>query len=245
MVRHLKPMRSMQDLLLGSIRFLHYINDRSKTILKSLVNIYAHDTTVYGYLDGPSMFSGLWSDQALAVQWEKKKLAYKFSSSPCWLWILTSYDDWLHYQRSSFLWETIESQVHSRHQVELMHTINRQRRWKKLIGFLYRFRRYLIPPAMLYIYKSHIRPTNGLLLPYLCWSCFIFSFQTWQRSEAVKWPCRWCIIFHPMTFPHRCNVASLSLRDHYFHGKCSEELRFPVQPIQTFTSTMYTGAKLS
>lgn len=132
MVRHLKPMRSMQDLLLGSIRFLHYINDRSKTILKSLVNIYAHDTTVYGYLDGPSMFSGLWSDQALAVQWEKKKLAYKFSSSPCWLWILTSYDDWLHYQRSSFLWETIESQVHSRHQVELMHTINRQRRWKKI-----------------------------------------------------------------------------------------------------------------
>lgn len=132
----------------------------------------------------------------------EKKLACNFSSSPCWSWILTSYDDWFHYQRSSLLWESVESQVHSRHQVELIHTINRQRRTKKLIGFLYYFRRYPIPPAMFYIYKSQIRPTNGLLLPYLCWSCFICSFQTWQRPEAVKWPCRWCIIFHPTTsFP--------------------------------------------
>lgn len=69
----------------------------------------------------------------------------------------------------------------------------------KIIGFLYRSRKYLHPSAMLCLYQSQIRSEKGILIPYLEWSCPILPLQTWWSLKAFTRPCKWLSIFNPST----------------------------------------------
>lgn len=73
LLRHLRSMRMHCQVFLPShILYLLYINDLPKNILRSVVNIYAVDITVYGcfakYLDDKYLAADLSSDLTFTVQ---------------------------------------------------------------------------------------------------------------------------------------------------------------------------------
>lgn len=76
---------------------------------------------------------------------------------------------------------------------------------------------------------------NEILLSCLCWHCSTLALigfnivYTVLQGELIYFP--------PCSdFPHRRNVASLSVFYCYFHGKYSFELYCSVAPVQTFTA---------
>lgn len=63
-----------------------------------------------------------------------------------------------------------------------------------MVGFLYRFRKYLIPTAMVYLYKSRIRSKMGY--------CYYRWVGVAQSSKAITWLCgRWIIFHYSKHFP--------------------------------------------
>ena len=104
----------------------------------------------------------------------------------------------------------------------------------KMVGSLHRSKRYLTPPAILYLYKSQIRPR----MEYCC-HIWAGSAQTSLSSlDAVQKRLRSLVgdelfgTLQPLS--HRRDVSSLSLLYRYFHGRCSDELRQMVPPLKEF-----------
>ena len=103
-----------------------------------------------------------------------------------------------------------------------------------MVGSLHRSKRYLTPPAILYLYKSQIRPR----MEYCC-HIWAGSAQTSLSSlDAVQKRLRSLVgdelfgTLQPLS--HRRDVSSLSLLYRYFHGRCSDELRQMVPPLKEF-----------
>ena len=94
----------------------------------------------------------------------------------------------------------------------------------KKIGVLIRSMKFLPPEVALYLYKSTIRPC----MEYCCYvwagasSCYLELLDKLQ-----KWICRTvgpslATSLEPLA--HYRNVASFSLSDRYYFGRCSSEL---------------------
>lgn len=72
-LKHMISMQASQKSVLGRSLFMIYVNDLTKNILKSFVNIYANDMTANRYTSkNLIIFAGLSSD--LTVQWESNGL---------------------------------------------------------------------------------------------------------------------------------------------------------------------------
>ncbi len=103
-----------------------------------------------------------------------------------------------------------------------------------MVGSFYRSRKYLTPEAMLYLYKSQIRPQ----MEYCC--------HIWGGAAQTSLSCLNRVqnrlqnlvgddLFSTLApLSLRRDVASLSLLYRYFHGRCSNELHSLVPPLQTF-----------
>ena len=83
---------------------------------------------------------------------------------------------------------------------------------------------YLTPPAILYLYKSQIRPK----MEYCCHLCGGAAQSTLTGLDRVQNRLRNLVgdeLFSSLEpLSHRRDVASLSLLYRYFHGKCSDAL---------------------
>ena len=104
----------------------------------------------------------------------------------------------------------------------------------KMVGNLYRLRKFLTPSSIAYLFKSQIRPR----MEYCCHIWAGASESSLSKLDQVQRRLRWLIgdeLFNTLQpLPHRRNVASLSLFYRYFHGKCSDELHSLVPPIRSF-----------
>lgn len=136
----------------------------------------------------PCSWSLMWPSSNISME---RKLVCDFQhiknqasivlSSPIWPLIFSqSYCQW-----GSIFWMSIESQIYSRHQVELIYIIHCLRCTGKMVSSLYHPRTYLTP-IMLYIYK--LKLLNALFPLYsLDW------FQNWLQTCGVR------LIFHTET----------------------------------------------
>ena len=115
-----------------------------------------------------------------------------------------------------------------------------------MVGSFYRSRKFLTCKALLYLYKSQIRPKMAY-----CSHIWAGSSQlALSILDLVQKRMR-CLVgddlfssLQPLS--HRRNVASLSLFYRYFHGKCSDELHSLVPPIREFTrSTRFSESASS
>ena len=105
-----------------------------------------------------------------------------------------------------------------------------------MVGSLYRTRKYLTPSAILYLYKSQIRPR----MEYCChiWAgAAQSSLACLDRVQNRLQNLVGSDLFTTLQpLSHRRNVASLTLLYRYFHGKCSVELHSLVPPLRTFSA---------
>ena len=109
------------------------------------------------------------------------------------------------------------------------------------IGSLIRSMRFLSPEAALYLYKSTICPC----MEYCChvWagapSCYLGLLDKLQERICRIVGTSLADSLEPLT--HRRNVASLSLFDKYYFGRCSSELAQLVPlPFSGGRSTRYS-----
>ena len=104
----------------------------------------------------------------------------------------------------------------------------------KMVGSLSRSRKFLTPPAILYLYKSQIRPR----MEYCSHIWAGSSNQVLSGLDRIQERLRGLVgeeLFSTLSpLAHRRNVASLSLFYRYVNGKCSEELHSAVPPERTF-----------
>ena len=106
-----------------------------------------------------------------------------------------------------------------------------------MVGSFYRSRKYLTPPALLYLYKSQIRPK----MEYCCHIWAGAAKTTLSSLDRVQRRMRWLVgeelygKLQPLSL--RRDVASLALFYRYYHGLCSEELHSIVPPLKTFERT--------
>lgn len=98
------------------------------------------------------------------------------------------------------------------------------------IDLFYRSRKYLTPIAMLYVYKSQIKP--DLEYCYQIWTASVPAVQKWvqKRSSGDK-------LFPFNVFPR----DEILLTPRYFLGKCSDELHSFVLTIQIPTARTLHG----
>ena len=100
----------------------------------------------------------------------------------------------------------------------------------KMVGSLYRSRRYLTADAILYLYKSQVRPK----MEYCCHIWAGAAKNSLSCLDRVQNRLRNLVgdaLFSSLQpLSHRRDVASLSLFYRYFHGKCSSELQSLVPP---------------
>ena len=114
----------------------------------------------------------------------------------------------------------------------------------KMVGSFYRSRKYLTPPALLYLYKSQIRPK----MEYCCHIWAGAAKTTLSSLDRVQRRMRWLVgedlygKLQPLSL--RRDVASLALFYRYFHGLCSEELHSIVPPLKTFGRTTRSSTSI-
>ena len=103
-----------------------------------------------------------------------------------------------------------------------------------MVGSFFRLKRFLTPAAILYLYKSQIRPR----MEYCCHIWAGASQQALSCLDRVQSRLRYLVgdsLFSSLQpLSHRRNVASLSLLYRYYNGKCSKELQEMVPPRRTF-----------
>ena len=235
-----------QGSLLGPTLFLLFINDLPNDIIRSLIDIFADDTTLYGHtschVTDEILADSLNTDLNHVVQWGKKWLV-GFNSLKT---KLLSF----HHRRSEPNLPTIRMENASLSEAASFDKLlglkfTPDLKWNsyiesvaketaKMVGSLHRSKRYLTPPAILYLYKSQIRPR----MEYCC-HIWAGSAQTSLSSlDAVQKRLRSLVgdelfgTLQPLS--HRRDVSSLSLLYRYFHGRCSEELHQMVPPLKEF-----------
>ena len=109
-----------------------------------------------------------------------------------------------------------------------------------MIGSFYRSRNYLTPEAILYLYKSQIRPKMDY-----CSHIWAGSPKsTLSVLDRLQNRIRSLVgdqLFSNLQLGHRRDVASLSLLYRYVNGKCSAELKGLVPPLWEFVrNTRYS-----
>ena len=243
-----------QGSILGPTLFLLFINDLPNHILNSLVNIYADDTSLYrctsSDVDDHTAAADLSSDLEQVVQWgkdwfvtfnaSKTKLVTfhhkKGSPSFCPIQMDNSVlEEAPCFERFLGLKLTPDLKWNS-------YILSVAKEAGKMVGSFFRTRKYLTPAAILYLYKSQIRPR----MEYCCHIWSGASKTSLSSLDKVQRRLRRLIgddLFSTLQpLSHRRNVASLSLFYRYYNGKCSEELRSMVPPCKTFgRSTRYSS----
>ena len=235
-----------QGSILGPTLFLLYINDLPNHILRSFVDIYADDTTIYGSttktVNDQVLSDSLSSDLEHVVEWGKRWLV-TFNASKTKLLSL-------HHQRSDPHLASIEMNGCLLGEAQCFDkllglTITPDLKWNtyiksiakaagKMVVSFYRSSRYLTADAILYLYKSQVRPR----MEYCCHIWAGAARKTLSCLDRVQNRLRSLVgdaLFSSLQpLSHRRDVASLSLLYRYFHGKCSSELQSMVPPRQTF-----------
>ena len=104
----------------------------------------------------------------------------------------------------------------------------------RMVGSLFRSKRFLTPAAILYLYKSQIRPR----MEYCCHIWAGASQQSLSSLDRIQSRIRYLVgdsLFSTLQpLSHRRNVASLALLYRYYNGRCSNELHEMVPPRKTF-----------
>ena len=235
-----------QGSLLGPTLFLLFINDLPNHIIKSLVSVYADDTTLYSHTskihDEESLASDLSSDLENIQNWGKEWLV-TFNASK------TKLLSFHHHRNppdlsSVKMSETTLSEASSFDRL-LGLKITPDLKWNeyigevakvagKMVGSLFRSRRYLSPASILYLYKSQIRPK----MEYCCHIWGGAAQTSLSCLDRVQRRLRYLVgdeLFSTLPpLVHRRNVSSLSLFYRYHNAKCSEELHSLVPPKKEF-----------
>lgn len=105
-----------------------------------------------------------------------------------------------------------------------------------IVGFFYRSRKFIIPAAILYLYRHQIKPImedccHSLVLPRPKGS---FSTEFYPPPNYAAF---WVSKYSP-PLSHRRSVGSLSLIYLYCYDKYSNELYSFFPPVQTFTANI-------
>ena len=243
-----------QGSILGPTLFLLFINDLPKHIINSLVDIYADDTTLYRCtstdVDDVKAASDLSSDLEQIVQWGKDWFV-TFNASKTKLVTFhhkkndPSFN--LVHMDSSFLEEApcLERLLGLKLTPDLKwnsYILSVAMETGKMVGSFFRSKKYLTPAAILYLYKSQIRPK----MEYCCHIWSGASKSSLSSLDKVQRRLRRLVgdnLFSTLQpLSHRRNVASLSLFYRYYNGKCSQELHEMVPHLKTFgRSTRYSS----
>ena len=237
-----------QGSLLGPTLFLLFINDLPDHIITSFVDIYADDTTMYGStaedLSDCDLAAGLSADLEQVVQWGKA-WQVTFNSSK------TKLLSFHHHREPVFPPVQMEgSKLVEAPCLERLLGLKftPDLKWNayilavaadtgKMVGSFYRSRKYLTPSALLYLYKSQIRPK----MEYCCHIWAGAAKTTLSSLDRVQRRLRRLVgddlygKLQPLSL--RRDVASLALFYRYYHGLCSEELHSIVPPLKTFERT--------
>ena len=235
-----------QGSILGPTLFLLFINDLPNHIIQSLVDIYADDSTLYkstsSDVDDTAVASDLTSDLEEVVQWGKRWFV-SFNAKKTNLATF-------HHKRNSPSFSPIQMDNSTLEDAPCLERLlglkfTLDLRWNsyilsvakeasKMVGSFFRSKRYLTPPAILYLYKSQIRPR----MEYCCHIWAGASQQALSCLDRVQRRLRYLVgdsLFSSLQpLSHRRNVASLSLLYRYYNGKCSKELHEMVPPKRTF-----------
>ena len=217
-------------------------------ILRSFVDIYADDTTVYGHTSKPyddqTLAADLSSDLDRTDQWGNEWLV-TFNASKT---KLLSF----HHHRNTPNFPTVRMNGSPLKEASCFDRLlglkfTPDLRWNtyirsvakatgKMVGSFYRSKKYLTPPAILYLYKSQIRPK----MEYRCHLWGGAAQSTLTCLDRVQNRLRNLVgdeLFSSLEpLSHRRDVASLSLPYRYFHGKCSDEIHSLIPKAQTFTA---------
>ena len=247
-----------QGSIIGPTLFLLFINDLPNHIINSMVDIYADDTTIYRCtsknVDDEKVASDLSSDLENVVEWGK---TWHVSFNPSKTKLVT-----FHHKRGIVQFNPVQMD-----QVVLENSPCLERllglkltpdlKWNsyilsvakeagRMVGSFYRSKKFLTPAAILYLYKSQIRPK----MEYCChiWSgasdASLSSLDRVQRRLKRLVGEDLFATLQPLS--HRRKVASLSLLYRYYNGKCSQELHDMVPPHMTFPrTTRYSSHTLS
>ena len=231
-----------QGSVLGPTLFLLFINDLPDHILLSLIDIFADDTTVYDTtskrMNHDTLATALTIDLNNVVEWGKKWLV-TFNASK------TKLITFHHYRANTPCPEITMNGVPLEEQDNLDRLLGLKfttdLKWKdyifsvakdvsKMIGSLFRSRAYLTPEAILYLYKSQIRPKMEYCSHIWAGSPMNALSVLDRLQNRIKYLIGDQLFQTLPTLGHRRNVACLSLFYRYFHGKCSTELHDLVPP---------------
>ena len=237
-----------QGSVLGPTLFLLFINDLPDGVKESFINIYADDTTIYGVtkkgiLDHEGLATNLSTDLKHIVDWGKKWLV-TFNKSKTKL--LTIHH---HHERPilpHIIMDGSKLDEAPNFDKLLGLKITPKLEWRsyieaigipagKMVSSFFRSRKFLTPAAILYLYKSQIRPTMEYCSHIWAGSCnnvlsVLDDIQ--KRFRALVGDELYLTL---PSLSHRRNVASLSLFYRYFHGRCSGELHESVPRGRTFS----------
>ena len=235
-----------QGSILGPTLFLLFINDLPNHIIESLVDIYADDSTLYkstsSDVDDPTVASDISSDLEQVVQWGKRWFV-SFNAPKTKLGSF-------HHKRNSPSFSSIQMDGSTLKEAPCLERLlglklTLDLRWNsyilsvaketsKMVGSFFRSKRFLTPAAILYLYKSQIRPR----MEYCCHIWAGASQHALSCLDRVQSRLRYLVgdsLFSSLQpLSHRRNVASLSLLYRYYNGKCSNELHEMVPPRRTF-----------
>ena len=235
-----------QGSILGPTLFLLFINDLPDHIIESLVDIYADDSTLYqstsSDADDSTVAKGLSSDLEHVVQWGKRWLV-SFNAPKT---KLASF----HHKRNNPSFSPIHMDNSTLKEAPCIERLlglklTPDLRWNsyilsvvkeasKMVGSFFRSKRFLTPAAILYLYKSQIRPR----MEYCCHIWAGASQQSLSSLDRVQSRLRYLVgdsLFSTLQpLSHRRNVASLALLYRYYNGRCSNELQEMVPPRKTF-----------
>ena len=235
-----------QGSLLGPTLFLLFINDLPDHIIKSLVSVYADDTTLYGRTskiqDEESLAADLSSDLENIQNWGKEWLV-TFNASKT---KLLSF----HHHRNPPNLSPVEMSETTLSESSCFDRllglkITPDLKWNeyirevakvagKMVGSLLRSRKYLSPESILYLYKSQIRPK----MEYCCHIWGGAAKTSLSCLDRVQRRLRYLVgdeLFSNIPpLVQRRDVASLSLFYRYHNGKCSNELHSLVPPKKEF-----------
>ena len=102
----------------------------------------------------------------------------------------------------------------------------------RMVGSLYRSMRLLTPESLLYLYKSQIRPRMEYCSHIWAGSSRTIISTLNRVQRRMRGLVSETLFASLQSLSHRRNVASLSLFDRYFYGKCWDELHLLVPPVR-------------
>ena len=225
-----------QGSVLGPTLFLLFINDLPANIVRSFVNIFADDTTIYGHtskdLSHLDLASNISIDLSLTVQWGNKWLV-TFNSLKTKLVSFHHHIVTPDFPPISMDGTDLEESPCLDKLLGLKFTPDLKwdayiacvaKETARMVGSFYRSRKFLTPKAILYLYKSQIRPK----MEYCCHIWASSSQHALSALDRVQNRMRGLLgdgLFSSLQpLSHRRNVASLALFYRYINGKCSDEL---------------------